>query len=77
MPTHNITLQWPDLFLVISGMINMHLGVRPLPCFCRMLGLFAMHTSMVLLLLMLMFLSAPQGGVGPMALMLDMNGNMY
>jgi hypothetical protein len=34
---------------------------------CRRLGAFAMHTSMVLLL---MFLSPPLRGAGPMALML-------
>jgi hypothetical protein len=46
----------------------MHLCSRQLLCFCRRLeALFAMHTSMVLLL---MFLSPPLRGAGPMALML-------
>jgi hypothetical protein len=55
------------LFLVICGMISMQLCPRQLLCFCRRLGAFAMHISMVLLL---MFLSPPLTGAGPMALML-------
>jgi hypothetical protein len=34
------------LFLVICGMISMHLCPRQLLCFCRRLGAFAMHISM-------------------------------
>jgi hypothetical protein len=44
----------------------MHLCPRQYE-FCRRLGAFAMHISMALLL---MFLSPPLRGVGPMALML-------
>jgi hypothetical protein len=44
-----------------------YLCPRQLLCFCRRLGAFAMHIGMVLLL---MFLSPPLRGAGPMALML-------
>jgi hypothetical protein len=47
-------------------MISMHLCPRQLLCFCRRLGAFAMHISMVLLS---MFVSPPLRGAGPMALM--------
>jgi hypothetical protein len=48
-------------------LISMHLCPRQLLWFCRRLGAFAMHISMVLLL---MFSSPPRRGAGPMALML-------
>ena len=50
---------WNDKHALVSKAIAM---------FCRRLGAFAMHISMVLLLLMI--LSPPLRGAGPMALML-------
>jgi hypothetical protein len=51
----------------MSTHIQQMMCPRQLLCFCRRLGAFAMHISMVLLL---MFLSPPLRGAGPMALML-------
>jgi hypothetical protein len=49
---------WNDKHALVSKLLL---------CFCRRLGAFAMHIRMVL---MLMFLSLPLRGAGPMALML-------
>lgn len=61
----------PDSICQLQWITHTQFCIRQLLCFCRSLGMFTMHFSMVLLLVMFPSLRPPPGGAGPIALMLQ------